>query len=735
MADNSSIETTFGVFTTDRELRVKVWDNVLVGFTGMSADEARGKRIQELFPELESRGLLKYLENVLANGAVEVLAPAFHRYFFSVPTRNPSRRFTTMRQRTTIAPVQEGSEIIGVIVTIEDVTERIDRERDLGEQLSGLSEDERIRFLEEINESESVDPIIYFEAISDENWRIRKTAIQGLARRPAPHAIEALLDLLKQDHRNLAVLNSALQVLTMVDVDTFSPLVGFLRDSDPDLRMQAALALGEQRDQRAVKPLVEALNDPDTNVRFHAIEGLGKLRAIDAAEALAEIAESQDFFLGFPALDALKQIGSSAVAPRLISLLSSETLREPAAETLAELGDENVVFPLAEMLNQPGAPTVVIAESLARLHDRFERDYGEGSYIADLTRQTVRASGAQQLLDALNDVSKKELASLARVIGWLRGASIEQALVQLLAEPAARSEVVEALVKHGPGVTDLLLQRLNSEDVDTRRAAVVALGRLGHKRATVPIAKLLISDPTLKVDAANALARLGDESALEELLSMIGDRDSSVRQAVVGAINSIGSSKLPERIEPLLHDPEPLVRESAATIAGYFGFESCASQLIECARDENERVRRAAVESLPFLEDERVNETLFSALKTDTSRVRAAAAHALGNLTDEESQTYLVEALSDDDSWVRYFAARALGSRKATETVAELGKKLSEEKLDHVRISILGALGELGGADAIRVIEQYVNDTNVEVGRFAASALDKAKGMDQKGQR
>ena len=192
MADNSSIETTFGVFTTDKDLRVKVWDNVLVEFTGVSAEIARGKRIQELFPEIESRGLLRYLESVLANGAIEILAPTFHRYFIAVPPRNPSRRFDKMRQRTTIAPVQEGTEIIGVIVTIEDVTERIDRERDLGEQLSGLDDGERLLFLEEANDSDSVDPRIYFEVIGDSNWRVRKTAVEGLARRPAPHAIEAL---------------------------------------------------------------------------------------------------------------------------------------------------------------------------------------------------------------------------------------------------------------------------------------------------------------------------------------------------------------------------------------------------------------------------------------------------------------------------------------------------------------------------------------------------------------
>ena len=46
--------------------------------------------------------------------------------------------------------------------------------------------------------------------------------------------------------------------------------------------MQAALALGEQRDIRAAGALIKALKDEDTNVRYHAIEALGKLKAVDA---------------------------------------------------------------------------------------------------------------------------------------------------------------------------------------------------------------------------------------------------------------------------------------------------------------------------------------------------------------------------------------------------------------------------------------------------------------------
>ena len=90
MTEDEQAASVFGVFTTDAELRIKVWDNALVRFTGVAADEARGQKIQALFPEMVTRGLIEKLENVLSKGTVEVLAPAFHRYLIPCPPQQPS---------------------------------------------------------------------------------------------------------------------------------------------------------------------------------------------------------------------------------------------------------------------------------------------------------------------------------------------------------------------------------------------------------------------------------------------------------------------------------------------------------------------------------------------------------------------------------------------------------------------------------------------------------------------
>ena len=717
-------DNSIGVFTTDASLVIQIWDAALARLTGIPSDAACGKALVELLPDLEERRLLARFRRVIDEGVIEVLAPAFHHYLIPCPPANASRYFDRMRQRVTIAPLREEGRIVGALVTIEDVTARLERERALSEQLAHADEDARLDAARTLAGDESLEPARpLLGALKDDSWRVRRAAVEGLSRRAAPDAIAALLASVRENHHHLGLLNSALQVLAMSDVDTLSPLVDFLNGEDADLRMQAALALGEQRDARAAPALVTALEDADANVRYHAIEALGKLRATEAADALASVAETRDFFLAFPALDALTRIGDASVAPRVAPLLEDELLREAAADVLGQLGDEEMVAPLAALLNTPDAPTQVVARSLAALHDRYEKQYGEGSYIADLSRAAINPTGARNLLDALNDSGAEALRPLALVVGWLEGAAVERALTRLLGHEDARGEVIEALVRHGAGVTELLIEQLGSEDLEIRKAAVVALGRIGDARAAPALIEALDEDAELSIPAADALAKIGDPRAFEALLALVGDQSAGVRQAVVGALNSLGSPRMPARVLPLLEDPDPNVRESAVKIAGYFGYRECVELLLERCNDEDERVRRAAIEHLPFLEDERATPALVRALKHETPKVRASAASASALAEGAEVSASLIEALADEDSWVRYFAARSLGRLKINESADALARLAREDVANHVRIAAVEALGNIGGETAAVAITPLLKSDEPDLARVAADAL------------
>jgi HEAT repeat protein len=718
--------TQIGVFTTDTHLVIQVWDAILARLTGIAEETASGQALTALLPDLEQRGLLKRFERSLNDGVVEMLAPAFHHFLIPCPPVTAAKHFDKMQQRVTIAPLRDDDSIAGLIVTVEDVTERLEHERELAARLAHADESTRLNAAETLSDDASYDTTPLLNALSDDSWRVRRAAVKGMSQRSAPEAITALLSSVVENHHNPSLLNSALQVLASSDVDTLSPLLGLLRGPDPDLRMQAALALGEQRDERAAGALIKALNDEDTNVRYHAIEALGKLKTTEAVDALTGIVEAKDFFLAFAALDALAKIGDPKIAPRIIPLLEDELLREPAVNLLGQLSDETAVAPLTALLNTPNAPTNAIAGALASLSHRYEAQYGEGAYIADLAGREISPTGIQHLLDALETPDKEDLHALALVLGWLRSPNVDRALTRLMGRDDLREEIIEALVRHGSATVELLISQLTAEDLEVRRSAAVALGRIGDSSATPALINTL-TDESLAIEAANALGQIGDPQAVDGLLNLIGNDDASVRQASVSALNSLLPPSMSKRIIPLLHDPDPNVRESAVKIAGYFGYPDSASVLVELSRDPNEGVRCAVVEHLPYAEDERAFDVLAHALKDETPNVRAAAARALGTMDSPKVVKHLIDALSDEDAWVRYFSARALGRRRSQDSVAALEQVVETEQFNHVRIAALDSLGQIGGPRIAGIVSGLVRDDDADVAHAAQLAFEKSE--------
>ena len=722
----NSVQPSVGVFTTDTHLVIQVWDATLARLTGIGEESACGKALLALLPDLEKRGLLKYFQRSLNDGVVEVLATAFHHYLISCAPVIRSKHFDKMQQRVTIAPLRDEESIAGVIVTVQDVTERLERERELSERLAQGDEPTRLSAAEVLSDETSFDTSPLLGALSDDSWRVRQAAVKGMAQRAAPEAIAALLNSVVENHQNPSLLNSALQVLASSDVDTLSPLLELLKAPHPDLRMQAALTLGDQRDDRAAAALVHALKDEDANVRYHVIEALGKLKAEAAVDPLVEIVESRDFFLGFPALDALAKIGDTRVASRVLPLLDDELLRAAAVSLLGQLGDETAVTPLTALLNTPNAPTDLIADALATIRDRYEQQYGEGGHIADLTSREILPTGVQNLLDALETPGKQNLRSIALVLGWLKRSRVERALTRLMGRVDLRDNIIDALVRHGSTTVDLLIAQLSAEDLEVRRSAIVALGRIGDATATQPLVETL-NNEALAIDGANALGKIGDPKAGEGLLKLIGSKDASTRQAAVSALNSLGPPPNSNRIVPLLRDPDSNVRESAVKIAGYFGYAEAANELLELSHDPSEAVRCAAIEHLPFIEDERVVEVVVHALKEENPKVRAAAARALGNMDTSDGVSHLINALADDDAWVRYFSARALGRRRAEAGVAALENILENEEFNHVRIAALDSLGQIGGPRIAGIVADLVRDDDTDVAHAAQAALGKSE--------
>jgi len=124
-----------GVLTLDRERRITGWNRWLEIASGRLAKHIIGRPLIEIFPEVTSTGADRAISRAL-NGETVVLAHRFHPTFLHL--RAPAGDFgvTLMQQSTRLLPhIDADGRIVGVVVVIEDVTERVARDNELRKAL------------------------------------------------------------------------------------------------------------------------------------------------------------------------------------------------------------------------------------------------------------------------------------------------------------------------------------------------------------------------------------------------------------------------------------------------------------------------------------------------------------------------------------------------------------------------------------------------------------------------
>ncbi|MCX8032151.1 MAG: HEAT repeat domain-containing protein [Thermoleophilia bacterium] len=680
-----------GLLAVDTNLVITHWDSDLESAYGMSAAEACGRVLTDLVPDVEP-AVVAALRETLTLGTIQVLALPAHGFMCSPPrASDPQTTVGLARQELTIFPVGK-EDITGAAIVIRNLVEE-----------SGLTARRVLHPLED----------------------------QQVGSLLQENRVASFLDTIETEHPDPAALGSAVSALATTDIDVVPLLLERLKDPRPEVRMHAAMVLAEREDPRAVPDLIEALEDSDANVRYHVIEALGRLRATEAVEPLSEIAATDDFYLSFVALEALRNIGSPAAFESMTKLLDSDLFREEALEVLAEVGSAEAVIPIVALLENAPDSTSLVARALVRLWERYENTWGEGEQVRSLVAQSVSPAAKERLITALQTEETAELAeAIAVVLTWLQDSEADQALADFIGRGKATPTVISRLSRTGGRLLSLIRDQVRHENEEVRRAAVVALGRLGDTGGVETLLTVLTSDPALAAVAADSLAKIGDRSAFEGLYSQIGHADADVREAVIGAINSLGHPETEERVRASLEDANPVVRESAVRIAGYFGFTTLVPLLLARTEDPEDFVRAAAVEHLPFqdavLTEEQIIDCLLKAFADPSPLVRAAATRASAHIEAPRISQQLAELLKDPDMWVRYYACRSLERKRDPSFTALLLSAAQSDPAPPVRAAALDALTREGVAASLEVIVALANSPETDVQAAAIRALGRS---------
>lgn len=247
-------------------------------------------------------------------------------------------------------------------------------------------------------------------------------------------------------------------VKRLADRGKVDQLVGALVHDNPTIRRDAATALGQLRNPRAIEPLTAAGRDASLEVRDAAVWALGEIGPAALPPLLALLREGSD-----RAAWALRAIGEPAVAP-LLKLLTDGHERHVglAIDTLGKIGDARAAAPIAAFLGRSaqegrrahealvalGEPAVEHVVPLLRSAEASRRwaaastlrDLGWEPATEDERTALVLAGGDLNEIRGLDPASSSPL--LAEATRWSWGGDMHRAaaLANLVLHPAATTD-------------------------------------------------------------------------------------------------------------------------------------------------------------------------------------------------------------------------------------------------------------------------------------------------------
>jgi len=216
----------------------------------------------------------------------------------------------------------------------------------------------------------------------------------------------------------------------------FDDVVRALQSHDEEVREEAARALGDLGDRRAVNPLIELLGDDNRYVRREAAKSLGK-------------------------------IGDEHAIPALINALKDEDRygREGAAEGLGGMGEK-------------AFPSLIRAIKDEDWHVRM------GAAIA--FRIIGDKDALKVLIPAMKDENRFVRREVIKSLGRIGDHSVIDTLIAALKDPdrSVRLRAVSALSKcNDKRVIEPLIEALNDEDSGVRLRVIRALEEIDDPRA------------------------------------------------------------------------------------------------------------------------------------------------------------------------------------------------------------------------------------------------------------
>jgi HEAT repeat protein len=285
-----------------------------------------------------------------------------------------------------------------------------------------------------------------------------------------------------------------------------------------------------------VKGLIQALKHQDYLIRKEAARALkevGDERAVDGLIESLEYQSWQDDYVTLSSVrensaDALGRIGDLKALDPLIKAMREdpdEEVRWKAASALGKIGDSKAVNPLIEAI--------------------YDKDWKVRRQAANSLGDIGDLNAVPHLIDALKDSEWNVRKYAAVALGKMKDKRAIPILLDSLEDEDAnvRWKSMLALEKLGESAVDPLINVLKSKNWRLRVRAVEILGKIGSEEALFALMSIISdkieSNRHVRGKTAEALGRIGDKRALGVLDNLRNDEYSYVQDKAEIAVNQI----------------------------------------------------------------------------------------------------------------------------------------------------------------------------------------------------
>ena len=294
-----------------------------------------------------------------------------------------------------------------------------------------------------------------------------------------------------------------------------------------------------------------------------------------------------------------------------------------------------------------------------------------------------------------------------------------------------RRAIIQLSHYQNPDLYGIYSDALSDPVSEVRHAAILALARLGDKRAVAHLGKpkfLQSADTNIRWATVHALGELGDIYVIDMLMPLVDDEDWLVRNEAI--------TELYAKVEDIVKRAEPalariLIRMLTLNVPGISEMAvkglvdlaiPCHHLLLDALKSINIPVRQNVALVLGLAKAKGAVPFLIEALQDASPLVRAEAAKALGNIGDEHAIIPLLRAIKGHNDYVRKVTVESL-VKFGQIAVDPLHIELYHEKTKFSICAIIETLGKIQAPSSIPILINHLSSSFYSVRKVAVNAL------------